>query len=69
MPRGHDLDVRAVGELGSELLAGVAHAARLQTLEEVLRAGFDVLEVVVQDEYTHDVITRARGVFVVFDTT
>lgn len=73
MPAGHSGGVsrtlRPVGELRSEVLAGVAHAGRLDTLEEVLRAGFDVLDVVVQDEYTHDVVTRAHGVFVVFDTT
>ncbi|MDX2088549.1 MAG: hypothetical protein SFX73_11905 [Kofleriaceae bacterium] len=38
--------LRPVGDLGSEVLARVAHAARVQTLEEVLRAGFDVLDVV-----------------------
>ena len=44
---------------------------RLDTLEDVLRWGAHVLEVVVQDEYTHDVIAqheRAEG-FLVFDTT
>lgn len=45
-------------------------APTLQTLEDVLHAGYDVVEVVVQDEYTHDVIARAPGGgWVVFDTT
>lgn len=62
--------VRAVGGVDAAVVAGLAHAARLETLEEVLRARFDVLDVVVQDEYTHDVVTRTGAdVFVVFDTT
>lgn len=44
-------------------LAGIA------TLEDVLARGFDVLDVIVQDEYTHDVVTRKGDRFVVFDTT
>jgi hypothetical protein len=46
---------------------------RLETLEDVLRWGGHVLEVVVQDEYTHDVIVRPPGgaadQVLVFDTT
>lgn len=44
---------------------------QLDTLEDVLRAGYDVLEVVVQDEYTHDVVCTRRGEpgYTVFDTT
>jgi hypothetical protein len=47
---------------------------RLDTLEEVLAwcraTGGDVQDIVVQDEFTHDVIVRARErSFVVFDTT
>lgn len=43
----------------------------LATLEDVLRWGADILEVVVQDEYTHDVICTRQGLagYVVFDTT
>ena len=43
----------------------------LRTLEDVLHAGFDVVEVVVQDEFCHDVVcTRGRdSEFLVFDTT
>jgi hypothetical protein len=43
----------------------------LHTLEEVLGAGYDIVEVIVQDEYCHDVVAK-RGKappYVVFDTT
>ena len=42
---------------------------RYQTLEDVIRAGLDIVDVVVQDEYTHDVIARSGSDFLVFDTT
>ncbi|HEX9101801.1 MAG TPA: hypothetical protein VF997_06340 [Polyangia bacterium] len=46
---------------------------RLQTLEEVLRwahaLGHSLVEVVTQDEYTHDVVVAAGERFLVFDTT
>lgn len=64
--------LRPVGSVPAATLTDLAHASRLETLEDVLRAGFDVLDVVVQDEFTHDVVTRGRAgvpVFVVFDTT
>ena len=41
----------------------------IQTLEDVLARGYDIVEVIVQDEYTHDVVTRRGVSFVVFDTT
>jgi len=41
----------------------------IQTLEDVLARGFDIVDVIVQDEYTHDVIARRGESFVVFDTT
>ena len=43
----------------------------LETLEDVLHWGGHVLEVIVQDEYNHDVIVVKDGVagFLVFDTT
>jgi hypothetical protein len=50
--------------------------AGFATLAEVLRWGFafspprDIVEVVVQDEYTHDVImTGPEGRYLCFDTT
>ena len=67
------VELRAVG-VSAETLARHANAAGLATLEDVLRWGGHVLEVIVQDEYTHDVIVqapRARGDdgYLVFDTT
>ncbi len=45
---------------------------KLDTLEDVLAWGaarsFDVVEVIVQDEYTHDVVIHG-DVHYVFDTT
>ena len=53
-----------------------AVVARQQTLEEVVRWGLAhqpprmIVSVVVQDEYTHDVVLRyADGVYLVYDTT
>jgi hypothetical protein len=46
---------------------------KLQTLEEVLRwahaLGHSLVEVVTQDEYTHDVVVAADARWLVFDTT
>ena len=43
------------------------------TIEDVLAwarlRGYDLVEVLVQDEYTHDVIVQAGEQFHVFDTT
>jgi len=64
--------VRVVGNVSQAEAeaAAVVSATQLQTLEEVLRWGADVLDIVVQDEFTHDVVTRKGGlVFLVFDTT
>jgi hypothetical protein len=45
----------------------------LATLEQVLAWTFaqrgELVEVIVQDEYSHDVIVHARAGYVVFDTT
>jgi len=46
--------------------------ASLRTLADVIGAGFEVLDVVVQDEYSHDVVVRHpahEDVHLVFDTT
>jgi hypothetical protein len=41
-----------------------------KSLEDVLRLGGEIVDVVVQDEYTHDVVVRGRqSGFLVFDTT
>lgn len=57
-------------------VARVALATRLDTLEDVIRAGFaqrppwELLDVIVQDEFTHDVVVRGSAdAFLVFDTT
>lgn len=63
--------------LSAERLAALAQAvARLATLQEVVRWGFahrparEIVEVIVQDEYSHDVImTGGDGLYLVFDTT
>lgn len=54
----------------------VAHElAPLRSLEQVVRWAFtrsppcDVAEVLVQDEFTHDVLIAWNGVDLVFDTT
>lgn len=63
-------ELRVVGAVAADVVAGHAPATRLETLEDVLRWGGHVLEVVVQDEYTHDVIVRGHADgFLVFDTT
>ena len=65
-----------MGGIAPEVLARAAAATRLDTLEDVLRFGlaqrpaWDVVDVVVQDEFTHDVIVvDPAPAFLVFDTT
>ena len=41
----------------------------LDTLEDVLALGHELVEVIVQDEYTHDVVTLAPDGWRVYDTT
>ena len=62
--------------LSSELLSALeTEVAKLTILQDVIRWGFsqtppsDVTDVVIQDEFTHDVVLPWRGVFLVFDTT
>jgi hypothetical protein len=70
-------ELRAVGPgLAPGAVARAAPASRLDTLEDVVRFGFlqrpawELLDVIVQDEFTHDVIVRAPAAgFLVFDTT
>jgi hypothetical protein len=61
-----------VGTLSVEQLASVA-GAPVSTLEKVVRwvapRGGDIVDIVVQDEFTHDVIVGVAGVFLVYDTT
>lgn len=67
-------ELRTASEIAPQRAALVAHASQLATLEEVLRYGlvrhWDVIEVIVQDEYTHDVIVATpHALTLVFDTT
>lgn len=62
--------------LSSELLASLkAELQGLSILQDVIRWGFsqspprDVADVVIQDEFTHDVVLPWRHLFLVFDTT
>jgi len=59
-----------------DVAARAAAATRLETLEDLLgfafaqRPPWELAEVIVQDEFTHDVIVREPGpAFLVFDTT
>jgi hypothetical protein len=62
------------GGVAPAALARAQMATRLATLEEVLRFGFaqhppwEIVDVVVQDEFTHDVVVAGPG-YLVFDTT
>lgn len=65
------MSIRSIGDVDA---ARFASAERLATLEEVLAwchaQAAAVVEVVVQDEFTHDVIVRTAELpFLVFDTT
>ena len=69
------VDNRA-GLAAPEVAALAALAAGWPTLQEVVRWGFQqeppliVCDVVVQDEFTHDVVMPyRRGLHLVFDTT
>lgn len=62
--------------LSTERLAALeAEVAKLTILQDVIRWSFsqtppsDVADVVIQDEFTHDVVLPWRDVFLVFDTT
>ncbi len=50
-----------------------AAAAKLRTLDEATRwafaGGLELVDVVTQDEFTHDVVFAAPGCWLVFDTT
>jgi hypothetical protein len=67
--------LRVVGTPATDLVARLDHAARLETLEDIIHWGiaqvpaFDVIDVIVQDEYNRDAIVRGSDVYLVFDTT
>ena len=59
--------LRAVGAVD---LAQWHVVAPFETLEDVVRwGGAAIVDIVAQDEYTHDVIAAAGAGFVIFDTT
>src|SRR5690606_38276615 len=66
--------MRVVGDVDPALVAQLAQAARATTLEEVLAwahaTGGVLVEVVVQVEYTHDVVVRGPApAYLCFDST
>jgi hypothetical protein len=61
--------VRVVGEVAPDMVARLASAAKLVSLAELIPWGGDIVDVVTQDEYTHDVIAVRAGAYLVFDTT
>jgi hypothetical protein len=66
-------EVRVVGAVAPSALSALAWIVEVETLEDVLGRDLSIVEVIVQDEYTHDVVTRhethPEDVHVVFDTT
>lgn len=61
--------MRVVGSVAAEVLAKLAPASTFPALEDLLRWNHDLVEIVIQDEFTHDVVMRAAPAFLVFDTT
>ena len=65
--------MRTIGTVPAETLAALAAAAGHRTLEQVVGwvapRGGDIVDIVVQDEFTHDVVVGVAGVWLVYDTT
>ena len=61
--------LRSVGAIDPATLARLAPATTFDSLEDVLAWTHDLVEIVVQDEFTHDVVMRATPAFLCFDTT
>lgn len=61
--------LRICGDVSPQRVAPFAWVTQLETLEDVLRRGLAILDVVVQDEYTHDVIAHTSELYLVFDST
>lgn len=66
--------MRVVGAVPASIVESVAVAERAATLEDVLAwahaTGGSLVDVIVQDEFTHDVIVRGPApAFLCFDTT
>ncbi|MDB4953388.1 MAG: hypothetical protein JWO36_957 [Myxococcales bacterium] len=68
-------ELRIVGAVPAEGIVRLGSVTELDTLEEVLHWGHaqqppcDVIDVIVQDEFTHDVLVRAPAGYLCFDTT
>jgi hypothetical protein len=68
--------LRVVGTLPAEIAARLAIAPKFVTLAELLTWGLaqsppcEIVEVVVQDEFTHDIVVRGPApAYLCFDTT
>lgn len=61
--------LRLCGDVSPAQAASLAWLAALHTLEDVIRRGLTLVEIVVQDEYTHDVVTQTGELYAVFDST
>jgi hypothetical protein len=66
---GSARSLRTCGEVSPQLAAPLAWVAQLDTLEDVLRRGLTITDVIVQDEYTHDIVTSVGELYLVFDST
>ncbi len=66
---GTKRSLRTCGEISVQRAAPLAWVAQLDTLEDVLQRGLSIADVVVQDEYTHDIVTTVGELYVVFDST
>ena len=61
--------LRTCGDVSPQRVAPLAWVAQLETLEDVPHRGLAIVEVVVQDEYTHDVVAHTGELYLVFDST
>lgn len=65
--------MRTVGSVPAETLVALAGADTLPHMGKVLpwlaARGGDVEDLVIQDEFTHDVIARVHDAWLVYDTT
>jgi hypothetical protein len=61
--------LRAIGTVDADTLARLAPATSFDTLEDLLAWTHDLVEVIVQDEFTHDVVMRVAPAYLAFDTT
>ncbi len=58
------------GEFPPDLIARLTARTSLHaTIGRALNDGIDITDLVVQDEFTHDVIAAVDGVWLVYDST